>query len=122
MLSTIDVPSGWNVHWSIYNTHFDGFSLPPEVLRRCSHDCAAYCSSLYSSGEFEFVLSFVVTKFRESSTNTNMCVSYLLSLFEFVDCHPGDVSSIVLMIGTLMKINSFPVDPLPWPDPWIGYC
>mgnify|MGYP005683651051 CR=1 FL=1 len=70
---------------------------------------------MHSSGEFEFVLSFVVTKFRQSSTNTDMCVSHLLSLslFGFVDCHPGDVSSIVLMIGTLMKVNSFPADPLP---------
>ena len=31
------------------------------------------------------------------------------------------VSSIVLMIGTLMNVNSFPADPFPCPDPWIGY-
>ena len=100
----------------------DGFSFPPEVLNRCSHDWAACCRILHSSGEFEFVLSYVVIKFRESSTNTDMCVFHLLSLFGFVDYHPGGVSSIVLMIGTLMKVNSFPADPLPWPDPWIGYC
>ena len=85
----------------------------------------ACCRSLHSSGEFEFefelVLCVVVTKFYESSTNTDICVSYLLLLFGFVECQPGDVSSIVLMIGTLMKVYSFPVDPLPCPDPWIGY-
>ena len=75
---------------------------------------------MHSSGDFEFVLYFVVTKFRDSSTNTNICVSHLLSLAGFVDCQPGDVSSMVLIIRTLMKVNSFPADPLPWPDPWIG--
>ena len=63
-----------------------------------------------------------MTKFRESLTNTDMCVSHLLLLFGFVEYQPGCASSIVLMIGTLMKVNSFPADPLPWPDPWIGYC
>ena len=93
--------------------HFDGFSIPPEVLNKCSHDWAACCRSLHSSGEFEFVLCVVVTKFCESSTNTDMYVSYLLLLFGFVDCQPRDVFSIVLMIRTLMKVNSFPADPLP---------
>ena len=94
-------------------THFDGFSFPPEVLRRCSHDWAACCRSLHSSGEFECVLCIVVTQFLESSTNTDICVSHLLLLFRFVECQPGNFSSIVLMIGTPMNVNSFPADPLP---------
>ena len=87
------------------------------MLRRCSHDWAAYCRRLHNSGEFECVLYFVMTKFLESSTNTDMCVSHLFLLFGLVECQPGDISSMVLMIGTLMKVNSFPADPLPWPDP-----
>ena len=96
------------------------------MLKRCSLDWVACCRSLQSSGEFKFVLCVVVTNFRESFPSTDMCVSHLLLLFGFVEYQPGCVSSIVLMIGTLMKVNSFPADPLPWPDPWpnpwIGYC
>ena len=92
------------------------------MLIRCSHDWAVCCRSLHSSSEFEFVLCVVVTNFRESSINTDMCVSHLLLLFGFVECHMGDVSSIDLMIGTLMKVNSLPTDPLPCPAPWIRYC
>ena len=68
---------------------------------------------MYNAGELECVLCFVVTKFFESSTNTDMCVSRLFLLFELVEFQPEDTSSMVLMIGTLMKVNSFPADPLP---------
>ena len=51
-----------------------------------------------------------------------MCVSHLFFLFGLVECQPGDISSMVLMIGMLMNVSSFPAYPLPWPDPWIGYC
>ena len=42
-------------------------------------------------------------------------------MFGLVECQAGDVSSIVLMIGALMNMISFPAVPLPCPDPWIGY-
>ena len=86
------------------------------MLKTCFYDWTAYCRSLHSSGEFEFVLCVVVTKFRESSTKTDVCVSRLLLLFGFVECQPKGVSSIVLMIDTLIKVNSFQADLLPWPD------
>ena len=68
---------------------------------------------MHNTGELECVLCFVVTKFLESSTNTDMCVSHLFLLFGLVEFQPGDTSSMVLMIGTLIKVNLFPVDLLP---------
>ena len=78
-----------------------------------SYDWEACCRSLHSSGEFECVLCNVVIKVLKSSTNTDMCVSHLLLLFEFVEFHPVDISSIVLMIDTVMNVNFFPADSLP---------
>ena len=92
---------------------FDGFSFPLEVQRRCSHDWAACCSRLHSSGELECVLLNIVTKTLESSTNTDICVFHWFLLFGFVEFQPEDVSSIVLMIGTLINVYSFPADSLP---------
>ena len=46
-----------------------------------------------------------MTKFLELCTNTDICVFHLLLLFELVAYQPGDVSTIVLMIGTLMNVN-----------------
>ena len=54
-----------------------------------------------------------MTKFLESSTNTDMFVSHLFLLFVLVEFQPRVVSSMGLMIGTLMNVNSFPTDPLP---------
>ena len=75
------------------------------MLRRSSHDWEAWCRRLHNSVEFECVLCFVVTKFLESSTNTDMCVSHLFLLFRLVECQPGDISSVVIKIGTLMNVN-----------------
>ena len=55
---------------------------------------------------------------NESSVSSNS--GYTIPPLGLCEYQPFDISSIVFIIGILVKLHSFPIDPVPWHGLWIG--